>query len=162
MALELFGHPFSSYTCKALIPADREAAREVRMLDRIFDHHVMTPVQAIVSEHLPFVTASPDEARIARACEALDKVYRWLDARLAGREWGAGNGFTLVDCAAAPTLFYADWVHRIPATFAVLMDYRARLLMRPSVVRCIEKARPYRHFFPFGAPNRDQERRRDP
>jgi glutathione S-transferase len=215
MSVELFGHPFSSYTWKALIPlyetgapfefrnvagnefpeneaafrahwpvgkfpllvedgvpimessiivehvdpgmvpADRDAAREVRMLDRIFDNHVMTPTQAIVAEHLPFITPTPDQARIARARAALDAVYPWLDMRLAGRRWAAGDEFTLADCAGAPALFYADWVHPIPDTLATLKAYRARLLARPSIVRVVDEARPYRHFFPLGAPDRD-------
>ena len=160
MSLELFGHPFSSYTWKALIPLyetdtpfmfrniagnehpeneaaflehwpvgkfpllvedgvpimessiivehvapamipdDHNLAREARMLDRVFDNHVMTPVQAIVAEHLPFITKAPDENRIARAREALDKVFPWLDARLDGRRWAAGDSFTLADCGA--------------------------------------------------------------
>ena len=215
MTLELFGHPFSSYTWKALIglyeagtpftfrniagneypeneaaflahwpvgkfpllvedgmpimessvivehvapaliPAAREAAREARMLDRIFDNNVMTPVQAVVAEHLPFITEVPDENRVARAGAALDKVYPWLDARLAGRHWAAGDSFTLADCSSAPALFYADWVQRIPDELTSLKEYRARVLARPSVARVVDEARPYRHLFPLGAPDRD-------
>lgn len=138
-----------------LIPADADYAREVRMLDRIFDNHVMTPIQAIIAEHLPFITKTPDEARVTRARAALDTIYPWLDARLEGRRWAAGADFTLADCAAAPALFYADWVHPIPASFAVLKAYRARALARPSVARAVDEARPYRHLFPLGAPDRD-------
>jgi glutathione S-transferase len=143
------------YVAPALVPNDREVAREVRMLDRIFDNQVMTPTQAIVAEHLPFITPTPDEGRIARAKSALDKVYPWLDARLAGRQWAAGDAFTLADCAGAPALFYADWVHPIPEEFATLKAYRARALARPSVARVVDEARPYRHLFPLGAPDRD-------
>lgn len=143
------------HVAPGLIPADRDAAREVRMLDRIFDNHVMTPVQAVVAEHLPHLVPTPDAARIARAKQTLDKAYGWLDARLAGRPWAAGDDFTLADCAAAPALFYADWVHEIPASLAHLRAYRARVLARPSVARCVEEARPYRHYFPLGAPDRD-------
>lgn len=143
------------HVAPALVPADRHAAREVRMLDRIFDNHVMTPVQAIVAEHIPFLTPAPDEARIARAHDALDKAYRWLNARIDGRRWVAGDDFTLADCAAAPALFYADWVAEIPASLAALRDYRAVALARPSVARCIDEARPFRHLFPLGAPDRD-------
>lgn len=138
-----------------LIPADRSAAQEVRMLDRIFDNHVMSPMQAVVSEHLPFIAATPDPARIARARTALDKAYAWLDMRLKGRDWAAGPGFSLADCAGAPALFYADWVHPIPDSLTTLKAYRAKALARPSVARCVEEARPYRHFFPLGAPDRD-------
>jgi glutathione S-transferase len=143
------------YVAPSLVPPDRKAAREVRMLDRIFDNHVMTPMQAVVAEHLPFITPTPDEGRIARAKSALDKVYPWLNARLAGREWAAGNDFTLADCAGAPSLFYADWVHPIPQQYETLRGYRKRVLARPSVARAVDEARPYRHLFPLGAPERD-------
>jgi glutathione S-transferase len=139
----------------ALIPADPASAREVRMLDRIFDNHVMTPVQAIVAEYLPFITPAPDEARVARARAALDTIYPWLDSRLADRQWAAGDAFTLADCAAAPALFYADWVQSIPDGLATLKAYRARALARPSVARVVDEARPYRPLFPLGAPDRD-------
>ncbi|MBN8799234.1 MAG: glutathione S-transferase family protein, partial [Stenotrophomonas nitritireducens] len=73
----------------------------------------------------------------------------------AGRRWATGDTFTLADCAAAPSLLYADWTHRIDGTWPVLRDYRARLLARPSFARAVEEARPYRPLFPLGAPDRD-------
>ena len=85
----------------------------------------------------------------------LDTAYRWLDGALAGRAWAAGDGFSLADCAAAPSLFYADWAHPIDASCANVRAYRARLLARPSFARAVDEARPYRKFFPLGAPDRD-------
>ena len=38
---------------------------------------------------------------------------------------------------------------------AVLRAYRARLLSRPSVARAVDEARPFRSYFPLGAPDRD-------
>jgi glutathione S-transferase len=143
------------HVAPALIPTDRDAAREVRLLDRIFDNAVMTPMQAVVAEHLPFITDTPDEKRIARARAALDTIYPWLDARLAGRTWAAGDSFTMADCSGAPSLFYADWVQRIPDELETLKQYRARVLARPSVARVVDEARPYRKYFPLGAPDRD-------
>jgi glutathione S-transferase len=32
---------------------------------------------------------------------------------------------------------------------------RAELLALPAVSRCVEDARPYRAYFPYGAPDRD-------
>ena len=219
MSLELFGHPFSSYTMKALIalykngipfdfrildpdhpenaaelarrwpiarfpllvdggttvfetsaiiehlvafhggpvpliPADAQDAVPVRMLDRVFDCHVMGPMQVIVLD-----ARRPDDARdpygVTQARTALDTIYAWLDHLLAGRDWAAGDVFTLADAAAAPALFYADWAHPIGEDHTTLKAYRARLLARPSFARCIEDARPYRRFFPLGAPDRD-------
>ena len=63
--------------------------------------------------------------------------------------------FGMADCSAAPSLFYGDWVHPIGPDLPNLRDYRQRLNARPSYARCIEEARPSRHFFPLGAPDRD-------
>lgn len=136
-----------------LIPDDADAALAVRMLDRIFDHHVMTPMQSIVGEHLMDAT-TPDPRRIDKAKAALDAAYGWLDQNIAS-QWACGGAFTLADCAAAPSLFYADWVHPTGSAYPRLSAYRARLLARPSVARAIEEARPYRAYFPLGAPDRD-------
>jgi glutathione S-transferase len=137
----------------ALIPADPAVAAEVRMLDRVFDNYVMAPVQKIVGDRL-----RPEEHRdpfgVEEARGMLDRIYAWLDDRLAGRAWAAGD-FSLADCAAAPSLFYADWAHPIPDDHAALKAYRARLLARPSVARAVDEARPYRPYFPLGAPDRD-------
>lgn len=137
-----------------LIPDDPKAALGVRMMDRVFDNYVMTPVQRIVADHM-----RPAEARdgqtVTEARSTLDTIYRWLDGRLAGRVWAAGEAFGLVDCAAAPSLFYADWVHPIASEFVDLRAYRKRLLARPSFARAVDEARPYRHLFPPGAPDRD-------
>jgi glutathione S-transferase len=61
----------------------------------------------------------------------------------------------MADCAAAPALFYADWVQPIGARFPNLGAYRARLLKRPSFARVVDEARPFRPLFPLGAPDRD-------
>ncbi len=82
-------------------------------------------------------------------------AYDWLEANLGDGPWAAGDAFTLADCAAAPSLFYADWVHPISDAFPTLRAYRARLLQRPSIAKAVEEARPYRKWFPLGAPDRD-------
>lgn len=136
-----------------LIP-EGDAGIEVRMLDRVFDNYVMTPMQKIVLDHLR-PPAQRDPFGVAQARELLDSAYGWLDGRLAGREWAIGDAFSLADCAAAPSLFYADWVHEIGARYPVLKTYRTKLLERPSIARCVEEARPFRKNFPPGAPDRD-------
>lgn len=136
------------------LPRDPRAALQARMLDRFFDNYVMTPMQAIVFDHLRPADAR-DPFGVARARAKLDDAYRWLDGTLAGRHWASGDAFSLADCAAAPSLFYADWVHEIDAAFGNLRAYRARLLARPSFARAVEEARPFRKLFPPGAPDRD-------
>lgn len=130
------------------------AGLEVHMLDRVFDNYVMTPMQKVVLDALRPI-ADRDRYGVAEARELLDQIYPWLDQRLEGRYWIAGADFTLADCAAAPSLFYADWAHEIPAGYGRLRAYRARLLNHPSIVRVVEEARPFRHYFPLGAPARD-------
>mgnify|MGYP003450655984 FL=1 len=136
-----------------MIP-DGDAGIEARMLDRIFDNDVMTPMQKIVHDAM---RAEPDRDAygVAQARGFLDSIYAWLDQRLAGRTWAAGEAFTLADCAAAPSLFYADWAHEIPHARANLRAYRARVLAHPHVARAVDEARPFRHYFPLGAPDRD-------
>jgi len=137
----------------SLIPADPDAAIEARTLDRFFDNYVMTPQQKLVFDLL-----RPGESRdpygVADARAKLDTAYAWLDARMADREWAAGD-FGLADCAAGPALFYADWSHPMDGRFPNVAAYRERLMARPSFARAIEEARPYRAYFPGGAPDRD-------
>jgi glutathione S-transferase len=139
-----------------LIPADADAALEVRMLDRFFDNYVMTPMQNIVHNQLR-PEAQRDPFGVAAARTMLETAYQWLDGRLAAAKtaWVAADEFSLADCAAAPSLFYADWAHEIDPRFSDLKAYRARLLARPSVARCVDEARPYRPYFPLPVPDRD-------
>ncbi|PRD44495.1 glutathione S-transferase [Phyllobacterium phragmitis] len=137
-----------------LIPSDADAALDIRLMDRFFDNYVMTPQGKIVVNAI-----RPAEVRDAYGVEEaramLDAAYRWLDGRMAGREWASGDSFSLADCAAAPALFYADWSHAIGEEFAHVHAYRQRLLARPSFARAVDEARPYRPLFPLGAPDRD-------
>lgn len=137
-----------------LLPTHPRAALHVRFLDRFFDLHVMNAMQLAVDGAL---TNNPDRRREGQqaADEKLARAYAWLEAHLPDAEWAAGPAFTLADCAAAPALFYADWTVPIPATHPRLRAYRARLLARPSFARAVDEARPFRAYFPLGAPNRD-------
>ena len=137
-----------------LIADNRQIALHTRFMDRFFDNYVMTPIQKVVGDSL---RAAPerDPAGVAHARAELEISYRWLDALMESRPWAAGADFSLADCAAAPALFYADWVHPIDPSFVHLRAYRGRLLARPSIARVVDEARPYRNLFPLGAPDRD-------
>ena len=137
-----------------LLPEDPMAALDVRFLDRYFDLHVMNVMQIAVNGAL---SGDPVKQRdgLAEAVERLERAYAWLEDYLVGRTWAVGEDFTLADCAAAPSLFYADWTHPIADKYPLLRTYRARLLARPSFARAVEEARPFRPYFPLGAPDRD-------
>ena len=214
MSLELYGHPFSSYTWKALIPLwadetpfeyrkvfedpeasarlaelwpfakfptlvdngqvipeatciiehlqanhptenvwipDGELGRRVRFLDRFFDLYVQGSFQPSVNQAL----GKGDENSAQQGRKNLHVAYDWLEANMPDSGWAAGDSFTLADCAAAPALFYADWVEEIGAARPKVKAYRARLLAHPVVARAVDEARPYRPYFPLGAPDRD-------
>ncbi|HEY7959799.1 MAG TPA: glutathione S-transferase family protein [Sphingomicrobium sp.] len=217
MSLELFGHPFSSYTWKALIPLyadgtkfefrqvpendenyselksiwpfgkfpvlvdngqviaeatciiehlqahypaqnvwipNGELGRRVRFLDRFFDLYVQGNMQPSVN-HALRPEGKGDAYGAEQGLKNLRIAYDWLEANLPNDGWAGGETFTLADCAAAPALFYADWVDEIGAARPKLNAYRARLLAHPQVSRAVEEARPYRPYFPLGAPDRD-------
>lgn len=137
-----------------LLPSDPQAALHTRFIDRFFDNYVMAPMQKVVGDSLRS-PSERDPAGVAHARAELEISYRWLDALMENRHWAAGADFSLADCAAAPALFYADWVLPIDPAFAHLRAYRARLLARPSIARVVDEARPYRSLFPLGAPDRD-------
>jgi glutathione S-transferase len=137
-----------------LIPDDPQAALEVRMMDRFFDNYVSTPQQKIVFDALR-PEAARDPYGVSQAREMLDTSYAWLDKVMEHREWAAGDRFSLADCGASPFLFYADWTHPIGDAHPHVAAYRRRLLERPSFARAVDEARPYRSYFPLGAPDRD-------
>jgi glutathione S-transferase len=132
---------------------DGEAGRRVRFLDRFFDLHVMFNMQSVVADSLR-PEGSRDPYGVSRALERLNTAYDWLETQI-GDEWAAGGKFTLADCAAAPSLFYADWVHPMGTGRPRLAAYRARVLAHPVVARAVDEGRPYRNLFPLGAPDRD-------
>ncbi len=135
-----------------LIPSDPQDAARVRMLDRVFDNYVMGSMQRVVDAYLAD-GENPDRAQVSGGKQALVRSYHWLE------NWLSSNRFpphiSLVSCAAAPSLFYADWVEPIGPGCPRLRDLRAELLALPAVARCVDDARPYRDWFPPGAPDRD-------
>jgi glutathione S-transferase len=135
-----------------LIPTDPDEALQARLWDRVADGCVTTPVQKIVGDALRPPDAK-DPHGVAEGHATLDLAYAMLNRQLNGREhdaWLAGNDFTLADCAAAPALYYADVVHPLDRdAHPALAAYFDRALMRSSVARVIEEARPYRELFPL-------------
>lgn len=129
---------------RRLIPAEPDAALEVRLWDRVFDNHVQGPMQEIVADTFRAVPRD-----MARERGALATAYGMLDERMASRSWAAGGEFSMADCAAAPALFYAMTLVPFPHQFVHLQAYFARLMARPSVRKVMDEARPYFGMYPF-------------
>jgi glutathione S-transferase len=130
------------------VPEDPDAARDVRLWDRFFDLYVSTPMQKIVGNKLRPADMT-DDYGVIEARNNLDTAYEMLEKQLASGQWAAGADFSMADCSAAPALFYAECVHPFTATYPNIAAYFDRLMIRPSVVRVLEEARPYFQYFPF-------------
>jgi glutathione S-transferase len=136
-----------------LVPAEPDPALQARLWDRVLDAQVMTPMQKVVLDSLRS-EADRDAHGVEDALAALDRSYELLDSRLAGGGWLAGAEFTLAECAAAPSLFYARVVRRWDERRLVnLTRYFEALMERPSVARVVAEARPYREVFPLPWPD---------
>ena len=124
-----------------LIPEDKDAAREARYLDRLFDLYINDAMQKVF-----FDSMKPEDQRdprgVAAAKATLDKAYTEADAHLETRTWAIGDAFTLADCAAAPALGYATMVYPFE-TYKYLSSYAGRLAERPSVARVRAEAAPF-------------------
>ena len=144
-----------------LIPSDPAEAVVARMLDRVFDHYVMGNQQRVMAAYFvdrddPAGGGLRDEPfapEMAAGKAMLLRAYAWLE------RWLADNKLpphvSIVTCAAAPSLFYADWTQPIPPDCPRVAALRAELLALPEVARCVDDARPFRPYFPPGAPDRD-------
>jgi glutathione S-transferase len=131
-----------------LLPEDPQERLEARLWDRLFDCHVMTPMQTIVAQQLR-PEPERDGQTIRGAMAHLATAYDMIETRFSGRVWAAGDSFSMADCAAAPALFYAAVVSPFPASHGTLGRYFERLMARPSVRRVIAEARPSFRYFPF-------------
>jgi glutathione S-transferase len=131
-----------------LLPDDPEQLLDVRLWDRFFDLYVSVPMQKIVIDRIRPAGAS-DPHGVAEAHATLDTAYGMIETRLGGRQWAAGDDFTMADCSALPALFFASIVHPFRPDQHRLADYLERLLERPSVARVIAEARPYFPLFPY-------------
>lgn len=133
-----------------LVPEDPKAALQARMWDRFFDGFVAVHVTKFVIDRLrPEGRRDPDGVAQARA--TIVQALELFENEVAGREWAIGNRFSLADCAAAPSLFYAGTIVPLDG-YPHVKSYFERLLARPSFARVVEEARPYRGLFPLPWP----------
>ena len=131
-----------------LIPTDPEAALEARWVDRIIDTYVGGPMNRIIFHRLGRAGPPPPEAVMALDANEIGTAWDLLERRLGdGRTWGAGETFTLADCAAAPILTYARRL--VPfGERPRLKAWHGRLMARPSFRRALEDAAPFGDLMP--------------
>lgn len=130
-----------------LIPRDPERALECRLRDRLFDMYVHAPMQRIVGDRLRPADAR-DALGVEQARAQLQTAYALLEEQAGDGPWAMGAEFTLVDCAALPSLYYANEVAPLEGRWGKLAAYLEQLKRRPSVARVLAEAAPYLHMFP--------------
>nr|HEX4313381.1 glutathione S-transferase family protein [Kofleriaceae bacterium] len=131
------------YAAPRLIPRDPAAALACRLRDRLYDHYIHAPMQAIVGDRLrPPGARDPHGVAAARARIATAYAEAEPHAATAGR-----GELTLADCAAFPALHYASALVPL-AGHPQLAAYLDRLRARPSVARVLREAEPYLHLVP--------------
>ena len=131
-----------------LIPADPDAARQVRMRDRFFDLYLHTPMQKLPEDRM-----RPADRRDPYGLEQARRAYRkaldMLEQDLIGNTWAMGEMFTMADCAAAPALCYGErFFGPFATTHPRTASYLGRLMARPSYARVLNEAKPYMHLLP--------------
>jgi glutathione S-transferase len=182
MPLTLYAHPFAAYCWKVLIALyenatpfhyrvieDPEGWAElatlwpIRKFPLLRDGDTTIVESSVIVEYL--MRCHPGNAPMLPADAVAALQVRFMDRffdnyvmtpmqTLVADRMRPENERDAKSVADARTML-EDWVHPIGARFPGVLAYRRRLLARPSVTRVVEEARPYRKFFPQGAPERD-------
>ena len=104
-------------------------------------------MQKIVADRLR-PAGRHDSHGVEQAQTLLRTSYRMIDREMATKTWAMGEAFSMADCAAAPSLFYANLVMPFGETHGNVAAYFKRLMGRPSFARAVEEAQPYFELFP--------------
>jgi glutathione S-transferase len=129
------------------LPADPDRAWQTRMWDRFFDHYIHEPMQKIVTDRIRPQGAN-DPHGVEQAKALIREAYAMAEVEIGSKPWAMGSDFSLVDCAAAPALIYAETVVPFDPAHKNLPAYLDRLIARPSFARVLREAEPYFKFFP--------------
>ena len=176
MSLQLFGHPFSSYTWKALIPLYANGTEfEFRPVDPDHPRNAVFVQQAHPAGKFPVLVDGDTSVFEATAIIEYLALHHPGPAPLIPADPGEAVTARMMDRA------FDNYVmnHLQQVVFAYIVDPEnpdqavldkgKQDLLRtyrwlehwlegnalPPVSRCVEDARPYRGFFPLGAPDRD-------
>lgn len=128
-----------------LIPENKDNARRVRFLDRMFDLYLTDQSGKIFMDSL-----KPDNKKdpegILKARSIIDKIYAFIEKELTGKTWAVGENFTMADCSAAPVLFYLQNLHPYNP-FKNITSYFNRLRERPSFAKVLAEVAPFLEMF---------------
>lgn len=129
------------------ISTDPDRAWKIRMWDRVFDHYLHEPMQKMVIDRIR-PAGQNDPHGVEQAAAQIRETYALVDREIGSRQWAMGDDFSLVDCAAAPALAYAETLVPFEATLTNLPAYLGRLRQRPCFARVLKEAQPFFKFYP--------------
>jgi glutathione S-transferase len=130
-----------------LVPDNAELALTARAADRFYDLHINDQIGKIAADSFR-PAGKNDEIGVERAIATLRTALDLVEQDMADKNWAAGDVFTMADCAAAPSLFYAGKTVSL-AGHPNVARYRERLMARPSYARALKEAEPYMKYFPI-------------
>ena len=131
----------------SLVPGDPDLARQTRLRDRFFDLYVNVPMQKMIGDRRR-PAGKNDPYGVEEAKAQLETSLGMLEPEMGKAAWAMGDAFTMADCAAAPSLFYANMLRPFLDTHKNLAGYYQRLMKRPSFARVIKEAEPYFKLIP--------------
>jgi len=124
-----------------LIPDNPTEARKTRFLDRMYDLYLNNQIGSKFFE----LQKPKDEQRqsvLDAADEKINIMYNNMENNLADKTWNRGDMFTLADCAAISSLFYAEQL----APFSDrpnIQTFWQRAKERESVQKVHQEAKPF-------------------
>lgn len=130
------------------LPGDPDFVRQTRFRDRFYDLHIMQPMQKIVIDTFR-PTGQKDAFGVEDASRQIEVALGLVDRTMTNDRWAMGDAFTMADCAAAPSLFYADKISPLAGRYDNAARYLKRLRERPSFARVLQEAEPYLKLFPM-------------
>jgi len=123
-----------------LIDGDSEQTRKIRFKDRMFDLYLNDPIVTLLFQGMK-AEDQRDPERVKTAQFRIDTMYGFMEDEFEKHPFASSDKFTMADCSAAPTLFYAEQTAPF-AGYKNISAYWERLKQRPSVQRTHEEARP--------------------
>jgi len=123
------------YPEPALRPAASDERARVRLLEDYADTAFTLPAMALQNELAKAATAR-DESRVKAARDVVVKALEMLNRELEGKEYLAGDSFSLADVAFAPMALQVEklGVH-LDNTLKNVKAWVQRLAMRPSIAK---------------------------
>jgi glutathione S-transferase len=123
------------YPEPALRPADSDERARMRLLEDYADTAFTLPAMALQHE-LAKASSARDESRVKAARDVVLKSLAMLDRELEGKEYLAGEDFSLADVAFAPMVLQLEQLGvQLDGTLKNVKGWAQRLAARPSIAK---------------------------